>query len=279
MPVRLIAARIASAAAAAAAVVALGLGRHRARSRVRLRARAVRRAHPHRVLGREMPERVEERLHARDHAHAAKVLVALDGQVGLVAHLLGKELVDHGVWPAAVVGEIDRKETWVSPHELGSRNDVLPKRPTDARVVGRDVDVVAAVKVREVDDLLAVIEQDVGDAHVERAVGDAVVARDDDEHALIGADGGHELVSHALHLLAELRYGEAARHHGDGGFLRSVAQLRAQAEHGARHGLLAEVHVEHRVQKLNAELLKAQVVGDQPWRRLHIDASVVVRHV
>ena len=172
-----------------------------------------------------MRQRVQERLHARDHAHAAKVLVALDGQVGLVAHLLGEELVHHGVRPAPVVGQVHGKEARVAADQLRARDDVLPERPADARVVGRDVDVVAPAQVRERDDLLPMVEQDLRNAHVERAVGDAVVTRDDDEDALVRAKRRQELVAQPLQLLAVLGDGEASRHHRDGRFLRRVTKL------------------------------------------------------
>ena len=207
------------------------------------------------------------------------MFVALDGQVGLLAHLLGKELVDHGVGATAVVGEVDGEKARVAADELGARDDVLPKGPADARVVRRDVDVMAAMELRKADDLLSVVEKDVGDAHVEGAVGNAVVARDEDEHALVGRKAPQQLVSQALHLLAELRDGKSARHHGHGGLLGRMAEPLAQAQHRARHGLLAKVHVEHGAKQLDATLLKPEVVGDQARRRLHVDAGVVVRNV
>ena len=191
-----------------------------------------------------MRQRVQERLHARDHAHAAKVLIALDGQVGLVAHLLGEELVHHGVRPAPVVGQVHGKEARVAADQLRARDDVLPERPTDARMVGRDVDVVAPAQVRERDDLLPMVEQDLRNAHVERAVGDAVVTRDDNEDALVRGKRRQELVAQPLQLLPVLGDGEAPCHHRDGGFLRRVTKLLTQTEHSPGHGLLPEVHVE-----------------------------------
>ena len=174
-----------------------------------------------------MRERVEKSLDAGDDAHTAKVLVALDRQIGLLAHLLGKELVDHGVGTAAVVGKVDGKQARVAANKLGARENVLPKGPADAGVVCRDVDVVAAMQLRKADDLLPVVKKNLRDAHVEGAIGNAVVARDDDQHALVGRKALQELVSQALHLLAKFRDGKAARHHGHGGFLRRVAQLLA----------------------------------------------------
>ena len=202
------------------------------------------RAHARGILGQEVRQRVQERLHARDHAHAAKVLIALDGQVGLVAHLLGEELVHHGVRPAPVVGQVHGKEARVAADQLRARDDVLPERPTDARMVGRDVDVVAPAQVRERDDLLPMVEQDLRNAHVERAVGDAVVTRDDNEDALVRGKRRQELVAQPLQLLPVLGDGEAPCHHRDGGFLRRVTKLLTQTEHSPGHGLLPEVHVE-----------------------------------
>ena len=217
----------------------IGHGRGRANTR--------RRAHPHRVLLREMRQRVQERLHARDHAHAAEVLIALDREVGLLTHLLGEELVEHGVGTAAVVGEVHREEPRIAPHHLGAREDVLPKRPADAGVVSRDIDIMR-VQVPERDDLLSTVQQNLGDSHVEGTIGDTVVARDEHEHALPRRERTQELVAQRLGLLTKGRDGKAARHHGHGRLLARMAQPLAQPQQRLRHGLLAKIHVEQGVQ-------------------------------
>ena len=206
------------------------------------------------------------------------MLVHLDVQIRLVAHLLREQVGHHRVRAAAVVGEVHREQARVAAHELRARQQMLPERPVHARMVGRDVQIVR-VQVRHRDYLLPAVDQRVGDVHVQRGIGRVVLPRDQHQHALARRERAQQLLAQRLGLARELLHREPAGHHGSRAFLGRVPQLRAHAQQRLGQRLLPEVHVHKRAHKRDAALLQPQRPRHHARRHLHVRARVVVRHL
>ena len=126
------------------------------------------------------------------------MLVHLDLQVGLVPHLLPKQIGEHGVRAAAVIGQVDGIQVWMVGHELGPGQDVLAKGPVQIGVVLRQIQVVGG-QMGQGDDLMPALQQQPGDSHVEHRVGKAVVPGNEHQHLIVRPKGRQQFPPLFLH--------------------------------------------------------------------------------
>ena len=146
----------------------------------------------HKVLGqnfhRAVVQAVQERFNAGDDTHIGKVLVHFDLQVGLIPHFLLEQMGQHGIRAAAVVGQIHRIQVWVMGDELCAGQDVLSERIIQIFVFIGDVQRMTG-QVAQRNDLVAPLQQQFRDAHVQDGVGNAVVAGDEYQHFIVRSQG------------------------------------------------------------------------------------------
>ena len=206
------------------------------------------------------------------------MLVHLDLQVGLVPHLLPKQIGEHGVRAAAVIGQVDGIQVWMVGHELGPGQDVLAKGPVQIGVVLRQIQVVGG-QVGQGDDLMPALQQQPGNTHVEHRIGKAVVPGNEYQHLVVRSEGRQQFLPLLLHRrgMPPHRFGPGQQ--GGQAARLWYSQLLPDAQHGGGHCLLSKVQVEHRAEQGDSPPLQIQGIGRQPGRGLHIDTAIIVLYM
>ena len=112
-------------------------------------------------------------------------------------------------------------------------------------------------EIRKGDDLLASVDEQVRDIHIEHGVVDAVLARHDHEGAIVGSEPCQKLLADRFGPRIKLLHRESACHHRLRRAPRIEPEPLSDAEHRGCQRFLAEIHVEHGREQLDAALLES----------------------
>ena len=176
-----------------------------------------------------------------------------------------------------MVGQVDSVEIRVVSDQLCSGQDMLPERIIKIIVFIGDVQRMTG-QVAQRNDLVAPLQQQFRNAHIQNGIGNAVVSGDEYQHFIVRSQGRQQSFALFFHGggMAAHRHGTTEQSFGTKRFRDS--QDLAQSQHCRCHSFLPKIEIEYRTEQSDALALNVQSFGNGCGCRLHIDTAVVVFH-